>query len=126
MKAPLARGFNSGRLRGLGGVGGPLSLKQHQRREVVPKNETARVRGVPAIPRRSPRTPPSPGPHRYVVNIRLGRWRKGGTRQKNSDRPITICAGDPNSVVSRSGYGLNEMNPRERPSASPPNDGRVL
>jgi hypothetical protein len=39
--------------------------------------ETARVRGVPAIPRRSPRTPPPPGPHRYGTYSRLERRRKG-------------------------------------------------
>jgi hypothetical protein len=39
------------------------------------KIETARVRGIPAIPRRSPRTPPPPRSPPVVVNIRLGRWR---------------------------------------------------
>ena len=44
----------------------------------------ARVRGIPATPRRSPRTPPSPGPHRYAMNDHLERWRKGVKNQKYS------------------------------------------
>jgi DNA invertase Pin-like site-specific DNA recombinase len=54
------------------------------------------------------------------------RGKRLGTPDPVGNRAITICAGDPESVVRRSGYGLNEMKPRERPSASPPNDGRVL
>src|ERR1700751_2382927 len=91
MKAPLARGFNSGRI--LGGVGGALSLKKHQRREVVPKNETARVRGVPAIPRRSPRPPPLPRSPPVCGEDSFRKMAKRGNTPEESDRPITICAG---------------------------------
>jgi hypothetical protein len=69
-KAPRKRGFNRGLLRGWGlGAGGWGLREAHCHRNNVgattpfpSKIEAARVRGVPAIPRRSPRTPLSPVP----------------------------------------------------------------
>jgi hypothetical protein len=81
---PRVSGALTGATEGLGGEGGPLSLKQPRHRDLVRKeNPTARVRGIPAIPRRSPRTPFPRSPPVWM-NGRLERWRKGVRKQKRS------------------------------------------
>src|SRR5262249_54792574 len=87
--------------------------------------ETARVRGVPAIPRRSPRTPPPPGPHRFMHSVGKEDGEKGEHARRDLIVQLQFAPAAPNKRLERE-RGLNEMKPRERPSASPPNDGRVL
>ena len=69
-KAPRRRGFNRGLLRRWGLREAHCHLNNVRAATPFPsKIEAARVRGVPAIPRRSPRTPLSPGPHRQSLIV---------------------------------------------------------
>jgi hypothetical protein len=73
---PRENGASTGATEGLGGEGGPLSLEQQQRGDLVPiENRNGASAGHSRHPSAIAPHSASPGPHRYVVNIRLGRWR---------------------------------------------------
>jgi hypothetical protein len=51
--------------------------------------------------------------------------KRGEHARRNLIVQLQFALAAPNKRLERE-RGLNEMKPRERPSASPPNDGRVL
>ena len=92
---PRVSGALTGATEGLGGRGRPAVI----RATTAPRSRSHRkpksgARGVPAIPqRRSPRTPPSPGPHQYVREHSFRKMAKGCQETKSSaaaNRDFTI------------------------------------
>jgi hypothetical protein len=98
-KSPARAGALTGARGALGLEGGPLSLEQHRRSDVVPienRNSASagRSRHPSALAPHSafPRSPPVCGERSFR------KMAKRGNTPEESDRPITICAEAPNSA----------------------------